>query len=553
ASNWNLAWRMNRFIDLHQHLGPTPEHLTRAVKLMDRVGLGVVVNLSGGTVVRAGDAPSVFERTKALADGLFPGRIVHYMNLDFSGWDDPGFSGHAAAQIEEGFRLGAAGLKLFKYVGLNQRDKSGALLKISDPRLDAAWRKCGELGMPVSIHVADPRAFWLPYDSSNERWAELRDHPNWWFGDPAKYPKREELLGELNRVIARHPGTTFVCVHFANNAEDLDWVEARLDEFPNMHADLAARIPEIGRQAPDKVRRLFMKHQDRIYFATDLQVKDQLVLGSSDSGPAPTDDGAVEFFEKHWRWLETNDRDFAHMTPIQGDWTISGIGLPPAVLRKIYFDNARKLLARSMPAPSLAIPVLDRGAQPDGRLDEGVWSQAAVARLEYDFATFRARPDMATEVRVFATEQDLFFGFTCPYTTLSMFPDPDLSKERIGLWENDVVEIFIGTRAGDYKEFEVSPGGEMLDLVVTLPDRDFPWTSGFEARVLRSAGTWVAEIRIPRAAVGGNALKPGAPLLLNLYRHDRANQAKLAWSPTLSKTFHTPARFGTAWIQSPDP
>ena len=203
--------------------------------------------------------------------------------------------------------------------------------------------------MPVSIHVADPKAFWSPYDDKNERWTELADHKSWWFGDPAKYPPREELLAALERVVTRHPETTFVCVHFANNAEDLAWVDAQLTKHPNMMADLAARIPEIGRHDPKQVHELFVKHQDRILFATDFQVYDRLILGSGGSGPSPTDDLARVFFEKHWRWLETWDQKFPHMTPIQGDWTISGIGLPDDVLAKIYFGNARKLLARSLP------------------------------------------------------------------------------------------------------------------------------------------------------------------------------------------------------------
>src|SRR4030095_12672377 len=128
---------------------------------------------------------------------------------------------------------------------------------IDDPNLDPVWKKCGELGMPVSIHVADPRAFWLPYDDKNERWTELQDHRSWWFGDAAQYPAREELLAALNRVIARHPKTTFVAVHFANNAEDLDWVDRALDEHPNLNADLAARITEVGRDDSEEVRQLF--------------------------------------------------------------------------------------------------------------------------------------------------------------------------------------------------------------------------------------------------------------------------------------------------------
>src|SRR5881296_2637194 len=182
---------------MHQHIDYTTQHLTRAVNIMSAVGLGLGVNLSGGTVTRSNDAPSEFERNTALADRLFPGRFLHYMNLDYSGWDEPDFSERAAKQIEEGHRLGAAGFKEYKRLGLYLKDKAGKLLKIDDPKLDAVWRRCGELNMPVSIHVADPRAFWLPYNETNERWKELKDHPNWWFGGTNKYPSHEELLAAL--------------------------------------------------------------------------------------------------------------------------------------------------------------------------------------------------------------------------------------------------------------------------------------------------------------------------------------------------------------------
>ena len=155
------AWRaQHRTIDLHQHINGTTQHLSRAVKIMDAVGIGIAVNLSGGTVTRPrADEPSEFERTKAIADALFPGRFLYYMNLDYAGWDEPDFAGRAVKQIEEGHRLGAAGFKEYKRLGLFLRDGKGQLLKIDDPKLDAMWERCGELHMPVSIHVADPKAF----------------------------------------------------------------------------------------------------------------------------------------------------------------------------------------------------------------------------------------------------------------------------------------------------------------------------------------------------------------------------------------------------------
>ncbi|HLK37486.1 MAG TPA: amidohydrolase family protein [Polyangiaceae bacterium] len=345
ASGWRAR---HRIIDLHMHVEPTLEHMGRAVRIMDAVGVGLAVNLSGGTVTHAKGQPSDFELTKKFTDEHFPGRFVEYMNLDYADWDAPNFAAEAVAQVEEGARLGAAGYKEFKRLGLGLRDKSGRLLKVDDPKLDPMWRALGRLGMPVSIHVADPKAFWAPNDSTNERWKELKDHPRWWFGDPKKYPPREDLLAALERVVARHPETTFVCVHFGNNAEDIDWVDRQLDAHPNMLVDIAARVPEIGRHDPERVHAFFVKHQDRILFATDFQVYDRMTLGSGGLGPPPTDDDAIDFFQTHWRFFETADKGFPHMTPIQGDWTIDAIHLPADVLAKVYFGNAEKLLARSL-------------------------------------------------------------------------------------------------------------------------------------------------------------------------------------------------------------
>lgn len=542
-------WRaQHRVIDLHQHINYTAQHLSRAVRIMDRVGVGVAVNLSGGYVTRGTNAVSDFERNKRLADTLFPGRFVHYMNLDYTGWDEPDFSERAARQIEEGHRLGAAGFKEYKRLGLYLKDRAGKLIRIDDPKLDAMWKRCGELNMPVSIHVADPRAFWLPYDDKNERWKELKDHKSWWFGDTNKFPPRMELLEALNRVIARHPKTTFVCVHFANNAEELEWVDGALSKYPNMMADLAARIPEIGRHEPEKVRQLFTRHQDRILFATDFQVYNRLILGSSGNEPPPTDDDAAEFFAKEWRWLETNDRDFPHMTPIQGDWTISGIGLPAPVLRKIYFDNARKLLARSLPAPALRAARVDADFALNGDIARREWSAATPVQLEYESRTSVARPEFSTTVRALWSEKFLYLAFECPFTTLTVF-EPAQKTERMGLWEKDVVEAFIGSDASDlkrYTEYEVSPTNERLDVRIALPKYDFAWSSGFESatRIDEKSKRWTAEMRIALPELADSQPMPGTKWRINLYRCDYANKAFLAFNPVLTGSFHTPERFG---------
>ncbi len=552
------AWRAElRIIDLHQHINYTTQHLARAVKIMDASGVGLGVNLSGGTVTPAKDGgPSEFELNKRLADTLFPGRFVHYVSLDYSGWDRPDFQERAVKQIEEAYRLGAAGFKEYKRLGLYLRDGAGQLIRVDDPKLDPVWKRCGELGLPVSIHVADPKAFWLPYNEQNERWKELKDHKSWWFGDTNKYPSWKQLLEALNRVIERHPQTTFVCVHFANNAEELDWVDASLSRYPNMMADLAARIPEIGRHDPKKVRQLFLKHQDRILFGTDFMVYNRIILGSSGNEPPPTDADAEVFFAKEWRWLETRDKDWDHMTPIQGDWTIRSIGLPAPVLRKIYFDNARKLLVRSLPAPILQARRISQDRLWEDSSAFMLWDRAIPVRLDQMNRDGTVRPEGSTHVRALWSDQYLYLHWTCPFTRLTTFepvlPDReryDLHREGVSLWDRDVVEAFLGPdprEPGHYLEFEVAPTNERLDVRLRLPEKDFGWSSGFDSRTTidRRTRTWTCELRIPLKSLADNPPAPGTRWNLNLFRCDRENGAFLAWRPTLKGSFHVPERFG---------
>lgn len=543
-------WRAeHRTIDLHQHINHTTQHLARAVKIMDASGVGIGVNLSGGTVTRAnGGGSSEFERNKMLADANFPGRFLNYFNLDYKGWDQPGWPELARWQVEEAHRLGAAGMKEEKRLGLYLRDGQGKLLKIDDPKLDPVWRRCGELGMPISIHVGDPKAFWLPFNQQNERWKELKDHRPWWFGDTNIYPPRMELVEALDRVIARHPQTTFVCVHFANNPEDIDWVDKALTRRPNMMADLAARIPELGRHNPAKVRKLFMKHQDRIVFASDFMVYDKMILGSSGDAERPTDRDAEIFYEKEWRWLETEDRNWEHMTPIQGDWTINSIGLPAPVLRKIYFDNARRLLARSLPAPVVTAARIDQDFDLDGALDDAAWQKARPARIEYGSLKNDARPVLATTVRVLYSGQFVYFGWECPFTKLTVF-NPPAQQERPGLWDRDVVEVFVGgdpENINRYAEYEVAPTNERLDVLLNLPEKDFAWDGRWQSAVKidRKRKVWTVEMRMPLELIASAHPVSGTRWRLNLYRCDKANDAYLAWSPTLKPSFHVPEKFG---------
>jgi predicted TIM-barrel fold metal-dependent hydrolase len=324
-------------VDVHTHFGP--EAVPRVIELMDAHGIDVVVNLSGGTPERGLAEQLEAAQTK-------PGRILVFANLE---WRypllGPGYGEAMAKDLERAKGMGAVGLKIPKGLGIGFTDYRRELIAVDEPELDPVFEMAGKLGMPVAIHTGDPVAFWQPPTKDNERFAELSAHPGWSFYDKP-VPPWEDLFAALERRIARHPNTTFIAVHFGNAPEYPDRVAKLLDTYPNLYIDTAARIPEIGRHDPAKMRELFEKYQDRILFGTDLGVgrrRFDLMLGSTGK-ERPTQRDVDHFFASTWRYLETSDRGFAHPTPIQGDWTIDGIGLSRGALRKVYGDNARRIL-----------------------------------------------------------------------------------------------------------------------------------------------------------------------------------------------------------------
>jgi predicted TIM-barrel fold metal-dependent hydrolase len=322
-------------VDVHVHprvrLTRSPaKELDDFVRTMDEQNIAACVSLDGGL----GDA---FEEHKTFLWTRYRDRFVIFANIDWRGsgaadkpatWDcnRPDFVHRVVKQLEAAKTGGASGLKLFKNFGLEYRNADGSLIKIDDPRWDPIWETCGRLGLVVLMHTADPGAFFQPIDQRNERWEELRRNPSWSFHGK-DFPTRDELHAARNRVIGRHPKTTFIAAHVANDGEDLKTVAEWLDKYPNMYVELAARIAELGRQ-PFTARKFLIRYADRVMFGTD--------------GPR-----AASRLALHWRFLETEDEYFPYAEnpfPPQGFWSIYGVGLPDEVLRKIYHENAVRIV-----------------------------------------------------------------------------------------------------------------------------------------------------------------------------------------------------------------
>lgn len=310
-----------------KYLG-TPDEL---LAVMDRKNLRTMVNLTGGY-----DAGLV--ETIGRYDKAHPGRFITLTEPCYSRFLEPDYPRIQAQEIEKAHRAGAKGLKILKTLGLYLRENitSGKLVKIDDPRFDPMWDACGQLNMPVAIHISDPVAFFTPTNRFNERYEELNNHPDWSFYDH-DFPSNAELLEARNRMFARHPKTQFIALHVGNFSENLANVSENLDRFPNMSVDIAARIGELGRQ-PRTARRFFDKYQDRILFGTD-------ATPHGDEFPQQVFNDKL--YEIYFRFLETADEYFDYApakVPPQGRWQIYGIELPEPILHKVYNQNAARLL-----------------------------------------------------------------------------------------------------------------------------------------------------------------------------------------------------------------
>jgi len=327
-------FRNHLIIDVHVHFRPGWAELM--AEIMEANCLGSVANL--GVLERLGIP---FEEGMRTFHRVLGGRLVYFPTPNF-GDISSGFGERMAMELERKVEAGACGLKIFKELGLCHRDGDDHLIPVDDPRLDPLWAKAGELDIPVLIHTADPVAFFQPLDEHNERWEELERHPDWHFGGP-EFPDHDTLLAQRNRVVERHPNTVFIGAHLGNYPENLAYVDACLDCYPNFYVDTSARIGEIGRHPVEEARAFFLKHQDRVLFGTDL------VLGwdGFESGEARQERVAKSkrTYDAHWRFFETAERQIEYPGfPIQGRWKVDAIGLPDEVLEKLYVENARRLI-----------------------------------------------------------------------------------------------------------------------------------------------------------------------------------------------------------------
>jgi len=311
------------FIDVHSHLWDMPiKDLDKLVSEMDEINMGFIVNLSGSGFGPQAAKDLYFDKSIKNIEENHPKRVGLFLNVDFESINDANYAETQVAIIRDAVAKGAIGLKVYKSLGLRNKDSNGQRIKVDDKRIGPIWEVCGELGIPVLIHSADPFQFWQDKDDQNERWFELKEKPGRYYGDSNFIPPFEEIINEQHTIFKRHPNTTFINAHLGWMGNDLDKLGKHLDEFPNVMTEFGAVIAELGRQ-PKTARDFFIKYQDRILFGKDSYNKEE--------------------FYTYFRVLESDDEYFNYFRKRHAFWKMYGLNLPDGVLKKIYHENALKL------------------------------------------------------------------------------------------------------------------------------------------------------------------------------------------------------------------
>jgi uncharacterized protein len=314
------------FIDVHNHQWEmdSQEKVAKLVEGMNKLNMGLLVNLSGrGWGADEAKSNATLYNQIELTQKAFPNRFAIFTNVDFSKIDEAGWTEKAVAKLTDDVKNhGAKGLKIYKSLGFSVKG-NGKLIPVDDARIDPIWAKCGELGIPVIIHTADPAPFWQPVDSYNERWLELKTH---------KERKREtskgdfsweQLIEQQHNIFRKHPKTTFINAHMGWYPNNLAKLDSLMDVFPNMYVEIGAVIAELGRQ-PRAAKKFFEKRQDKVLFGKDSYVPDE--------------------YETYFRVLETEDEYFPYHKKYHAFWRMYGIGLSDAILKKVYYKNALRII-----------------------------------------------------------------------------------------------------------------------------------------------------------------------------------------------------------------
>jgi uncharacterized protein len=304
-------------IDMHSHpYAKTAPAIEEWVKNMDEVGVEKTLIL---TMTTGAEFDEIYRKY-----AKYPDRFEMWCGFDFTGYDKPGFGPAAVKELERCRQAGARGVGEIhdKGQGLRSGKSKAPGMHPDDARMDSLFEKCGELGMPISLHVADPIWMYQKMDVHNDG---LMNAYSWRLDNQPDIVGLSGMVDILEQTAARHRNTTFIACHFANLDYDLARLGEVLERNPNLYADIAARYAETA-PIPRFAAQFYAKHGDRLVYGTDMGVDKTM-------------------YRVTFRILESLDEHFYETDQFSYHWSLNGFGLNDAILKQVYHDNAARLLA----------------------------------------------------------------------------------------------------------------------------------------------------------------------------------------------------------------
>lgn len=304
-------------IDMHSHpYAKTEQEIDQWIRNMDAAGVEKTTILTMTTGKGFDEIRGKYAK--------YPERFPVWCGLDFTGYDKPGFPESAIRELERCQEAGARGVGEIhdKGKGLRSGKSNAPGMHPDDPRMNELWDRCGELGMPVSLHVADPIWMYQKMDRHNDG---LMNAYYWRLDNQPGIVDLSGMVDILERTVERHRKTTFIACHFANLDYDLGRLGEVLERHPNLYADISARYAETA-PIPRFAAAFYEKHADRLVYGTDMGFD-------------------LPMYRITFRILESNDEHFYETEQFSYHWALNGLGLSDAALKQVYRENALRLLS----------------------------------------------------------------------------------------------------------------------------------------------------------------------------------------------------------------
>ena len=305
-------------IDVHSHdYTKNDAEIAQWVRNMDACGIEK-------TIVMAMTAGAKFDSI-VRKYAKYGNRFEIWCSFDYTGYDKPGFGPEAVKELERCYKMGAKGVGELGDKGLGEFYSEPVQawgMHFDDPRMKPLYEKCAALNMPINIHVADPIWMYEKMDSTNDGLMNAQE----WRIDMTKpgIIGFDALIRTLENTVRDNPRTTFIACHFANLNHDMAKLADLLHKYPNLYADIAARYAESA-TIPRYMKAFYEKYQDRLLYGTDMSYD-------------------TSMYRITFRILESTDEHFYETWLFGYHWALNGFGLPKEVLKKVYHDNAARIL-----------------------------------------------------------------------------------------------------------------------------------------------------------------------------------------------------------------